>query len=187
MSTAPYEQAIAAAKSVLAGVKANQIAAATPCASWKVSDLVNHMVGGQFFFTTVAKGEPMSEAKSPDFSSGDFKSAFAQGSADAVAAFKADGAMAKTMHLPWGDMPGSDFVGIAAVDTFAHAWDLARATGQNTDLNPELAAGLLVGARAGICDQFRGAEGVAPFGPEQKAPAGASKADQLAAFLGRTI
>ncbi len=187
MSTAPYEQAIASAKAVLAGVKANQIDAATPCASWKVSDLLNHLVGEQFWFATVAKGEPMSDAKSPDFAAGDFKSVFAQGSADALAALRVDGAMEKKMQVPWGEMSGSDFVGIAAVDTFAHAWDLARATGQNTDLNPELAAALLEGARVGIPKEFRGADGVAPFGAEQKAPAGASKADELAAFLGRTI
>ena len=37
-----------------------------------------------------------------------------------------------------------------------------------------------------IQDAFRGPEG-APFGPEQPAPAGASAADQLAAFLGRRV
>ncbi len=186
MSTAPYEQAIAAAKSVLAGVKPDQLKAKTPCASWAVSELVNHMVGGQMWFATVAKGEAASDAAAPDFSAGDFKTTFAKGSADSLAAFNADGAMDKTMQLPWGPMKGSEFLGLAAVDTFAHAWDLARATGQNTDLNPELAAGLLVGSRAGISHAFRGPEG-APFGPEQKAPAGASKADELAAFLGRTV
>lgn len=187
MSTAPLEQAIASAKAVLAGVKSDQLGASTPCASWKVSDLVNHIVGGQFFFSSVAKGEAMSDTESPDFSAGDFNSTFAQASAGALAAFNAEGAMDKIMHLPWGDMPGSAFVGVAAVDTFAHAWDLARATGQNTDLDPELAAGLLEGARAGISDNFRGPDGVAPFGPEQAAPAGASNADRLAAFLGRSV
>ena len=135
---------------------------------------------------SVAKGEAASDAAAPDFSAGDFKATFARGSAASLAAFKAAGAMDKTMIVPWGEMKGSEFLGLAAVDTFAHAWDLARATGQSTDLNPELAAGLLVGSRAGISHAFRGPEG-APFGPEQKAPAGASKADELAAFLGRTV
>lgn len=186
MSATPLEQAVATAKQVLAGVKPDQLSATTPCASWKVSDLVNHMVGGQFWFGTVAKGETMSEDAAPDFSAGDFAATFAQASAGAVAAFNADGAMDSTMQLPWGPMKGSDFLGLAALDTFTHAWDLARATGQNSDLNSELAANLLVGARAGIAPEFRGAEG-APFGPEQTAPTGATKADQLAAFLGRTI
>ncbi|CAN5431231.1 TIGR03086 family metal-binding protein [soil metagenome] len=187
MSTAPYEQAIATTKEVLAGVKPEQLGADTPCVSWKVSDLVNHVVGGQYYFCRLAKGEPMGDNTSTDFAAGDFSATFEQGSTASLAAFNADGAMEKIMHLPWGDMPGSAFVGLAAVDTFVHAWDLARATGQNTDLNPQLAAGLLAGARTEIAPEFRGADGVAPFGPEQTAPAGASKADELAAFLGRTI
>lgn len=187
MSTAPLEQAIEAAKSVLAGVKADQLGASTPCASWKVSELVNHIVGGQHFFASMAKGESPSDAAAPDFSAGDFNASFAQAAAASVAAFQVPGTMDKVLNLPWGAMPGSAFVGLAAVDTFAHSWDLARATGQSTDLNPELAAELLVGSRAGIAPEFRGADGVAPFGPEQAAPAGASRADELAAFLGRTI
>lgn len=63
---------------------------------------------------------------------------------------------------------------------------LAKATGQSTDLAPELAAALLEANTAAIPDEFRGPEG-APFGPKQEAPQGATAADQLAAFLGRTV
>jgi hypothetical protein len=48
---------------------------------------------------------------------------------------------------------------------------------------PDLAAQLLVGAKQAIPDTFRGPE-PAPFGPQQSAPAGATNADELAAFLG---
>lgn len=76
------------------------------------------------------------------------------------------------------------FLFLASVDTFTHAWDLARATGQSSDLDPELAEQLLAGAKASIPDSVRGAEPM-PFGPEQTAPANATAADRLAAFLGR--
>ena len=122
-----------------------------------------------------------------DFASGDFLTAFDAGYKRALAAFQADGAMAKIVHLPFGDMPGAAFVGIAATDTFTHAWDLAKATGKSTDLAPELAAQLLAGAKGAIADAFRGADGVAPFGAEKMAPAGATNADKLAAFLGRQV
>ena len=89
------------------------------------------------------------------------------------------------MKLPFGQMPGSAFVNIATVDVFAHGWDLAKATGQPTDLDSALAAQLLVIAQASLPDTFRGPEGQAPFGPKVEAPAGGSAADQLAAFLGR--
>ena len=184
MSIAPLEQAIASTRTVLAGVKADQLDADTPCASWKVRDLVNHIVGGQYFFVAMVEGAPPSDAG--DFSTGDFVAAFDEGSATCVAAFKGDGVMEKILTLPFGQMPGSAFVGIAATDTFTHGWDLAKATGQSTDLAPELAGGLLAGAKQFISDGIRGPEPM-PFAAEQAAPAGASTADQLAAFLGRSV
>jgi uncharacterized protein (TIGR03086 family) len=185
VSTQPLEQAIASTRAVLAGVKADQLSAATPCKSWKVSDLINHIVGGQQFFRSGVEGTAP-PAQGADFASGDFLATFDESAAACVAAFQAPGAMEKVLTLPFGQMPGAAFVGLAATDTFQHGWDLAKATGQPTDLHPELAAGLLVGARMAIQDSFRGEEPL-PFGPEQQAPAGASNADQLAAFLGRSV
>jgi uncharacterized protein (TIGR03086 family) len=66
-----------------------------------------------------------------------------------------------------------------------HGWDLAHATGQSTDIDPELAGQLLEAARLFVQPAFRGEDGKAPFGPEQQAPPNARPADQLAAFLGR--
>jgi len=77
-------------------------------------------------------------------------------------------------------------MGLSMTDTFTHAWDLARATGQDTNLAPELAAQLLAQSRQSIQPAFRSEDG-AIFGLEQSAPEGASPADQLAAFLGRTV
>lgn len=185
MSTQPLTQAISAASSVLDNVTADQLPAATPCASWNVSELINHMVGGQAFFTSCMNGETPS-GDAPDFASGDFRAAFAEQSAACVAAFDAEGALAKMVTAPFGQMPGGAFMGLAITDTFQHAWDLAKATGQDTDLAPELAAGLLAQAKANIAESFRGPEG-APFGPEQTSTGDASPADQLAAFLGRAV
>src|ERR1700730_3734017 len=185
MATEPLEQAIASTRKVLAGVSKEQLDEDTPCAAWKVSDLVNHIVGGQSFFESAAKGDPPA-ASETDFAATDFVASFDEASRRCPAAFGADGVMAKTLTLPWGQMPGAAFMGIAATDTFTHGWDLAKATGQSTDLAPELAAQLLAGARPAIQPSFRNAEGN-PFGPEQPAPAGACNADELAAFLGRKV
>jgi uncharacterized protein (TIGR03086 family) len=101
--------------------------------------------------------------------------------------------MEKTAKAPFGEFPAPAFMGLATTDIFQHAWDLAKATGQSTDLAPELAEALLAGSRASIQDAFRGPDGGPnqdqgpPFGLEQQAPAGACAADQLAAFLGRTL
>ncbi len=185
MAGTPLEAAITTTRGVLTGVSKEQLADATPCAAWKVSDLINHIVGGQYFFAACTNGEPPS-GDSPDFSATDFVAAFDEAAKQCLAAFAAPGATERMLTLPWGQMPGAAFMGLAATDTFAHGWDLAKATGQNTDLSPELAEQLLGGSKMMIQPAFRSAEGTV-FGPEQTAPAGASKADELAAFLGRTV
>jgi len=93
----------------------------------------------------------------------------------------------KTVRLPFGEFPGAVLLGLATMEQFTHGWDLARAIGHHTDLDPSLATALLGQARLAVSDAFRGAEGEALFGPARQAPAGASEADQLAAFLGRSV
>ncbi|MGI9601030.1 MAG: TIGR03086 family metal-binding protein [Acidimicrobiales bacterium] len=185
MSTQPYEQAVAATRSVLAGVQADQLDADTPCAAWDVSELINHIVGGQHFFLAGMTGTPPTGGDT-DYAAGDYVAAFDEATGAALAAFAEEGALQRTVSLPFGDMPGMAVMGLASTDTFQHGWDLAKATGQSTDLAPELAGSLLQQSKMAIQDSFRGPEG-APFGPEQSCADDACKADQLAAFLGRSI
>jgi uncharacterized protein (TIGR03086 family) len=186
MTVEPLQQAIQSTRAVLSNVGPDALSGATPCASWKVSDLINHIVGAQYFFTKGVNGEEVN-ADQTQYAAGDFVAEFDRGSAASVAAFSQDGAMERMLHLPFGDMPGAVFFGLACTDTFIHGWDLAKATGQETDLEPGLAAALLAQVKPVLPDAFRGPDGVAPFGPEQTAPEGASSADCLAAFLGRTV
>jgi uncharacterized protein (TIGR03086 family) len=183
VATEGYEQAIASTRDVLANVSADQLDAATPCTKWSVKELVNHIVGGQYFFAGAMKGDDIG-AEPPDFASGDFLAAYDDGAKAAVAAFQADGALDQTLTLPFGEMPGAAFLGLATTDTFTHGWDLAKATGQNTDLNPALAQQLLDGP--GIPDGFRSEDG-AVFGLAQHAPDNASTADRWAAYMGRNV
>ena len=185
MATEPLEQAVASTRAVLAAVSSDQLGDDTPCATWKVSDLINHIVGGQYFFEAGVKGEPPAGGET-DYSATDFVTAFDEGSRRCLAAFQGEGVMDKMLTLPFGKMPGAAFMGLATTDTFTHGWDLAKATGQSTDLAPELAAQLLEQSKVMIQPAFRSPEGTV-FGPEQEAPAGASTADQLAAFLGRSV
>ncbi len=184
MSTQPLEQAIAVTRGVLANVTPEQLGDPTPCESWDVAALINHIVGAQHFFLAGLTGTP--PAAPGDFAAGDYLAAYDEVSAAVLAAFAADGVLESLITMPFGEMPGAAVMGLATNDTFQHGWDLAKATGQRTDLAPELAAALLVQARATISPTFRGPEG-APFGAEQEAPDGASTADQLAAFLGRSV
>jgi len=182
MSTQTFEQAIASTRGVMAAITPEQLQASTPCESWDVSEVINHIIAGQGFFVAGMQGKP--PAESADYAAGDYLAAFDEATAASLAAFSAEGVLQQMVKMPFGEMPGFAVLGLATTDTFQHGWDLAKATGQDTNLAPELAAGLLAQAQQAISDSFRGPEG-APFGAQQEVGADASNADQLAGFLGR--
>src|SRR5688500_7773686 len=191
MVTENLERAHRTAREVLANVKPEHYDRTTPCESWDVRRLLSHLIGGsQWFADSVNAGvaPDIQAAEATDFTHGDLLASFDEASGAAVAAFAAPGAQEKVVKLPFGELPGAIFMSIATNDVFTHSWDLARATGQSTDLDPELATQLHEGARLMIGDDFRGPEGSgAFFRPEQTAPEGASPADVHAAFMGRKV
>jgi len=184
MTTEPYKQAISATRAVLAQVQADQLAEQSPCSEWNVGQVINHVIDAQRVFTAWVTGQEATT--DTDWSTGDFVAAFDTESAAALAAFSADGVLQQEFDLGFAKMPGAGVMGMATTDTFTHAWDVAKATGQSTDLDAGLAQMLLAQSQQSIQDSFRNEEGN-PFGLEQAAPEGAPAADQLAAFLGRAV
>jgi uncharacterized protein (TIGR03086 family) len=170
---------------ILAKVRPEDLDEPTPCASWDVRALVNHFVGtARWWAAIISEDGGVTEA---DYAAGDFVAAYEESIRIAVAAFGADGALDRTIRLPFGEFPGPVLLNLATMEQFTHGWDLARAIGRPVDLDPGLAAGLLGQARLAISDAYRGPDGQALFGPAREAPAGAGPADQLAAFLGRVV
>lgn len=178
-------RAMASTRAVLATVGAGQLGAATPCASWDVRALISHFIGTADWAAAVVGGGR--QAGDEDRADGGFLAEYDERAEVAVAAFEADGVLEKTFQLPFGERSGEALMNLVAGDQFVHGWDLARAVGASTDLDPELAEELLVLARATTPDELRGPDGSAPFGPAVPAPADACPADRLAAFLGRRI
>lgn len=66
-------------------------------------------------------------------------------------------------------------------DVFMHSWDLARATVQQVDLDPDFAAQLLAGMRP--AEEMLRASG--QYGPAHPVAADAPVVEQLMAFVGR--
>lgn len=186
MVTENLARAFASTREVLLNVKPAQYDDPTPCQSWTVRELLNHIVGGAHWFGATTEAGESAPDSGRDVTEGDVVADFDAGVARALAAFGAPGAQEKIVKLPFGEFPGAIYMGLATTDTFTHGWDLAKATGQSTDLDAELAAELLTAAELLVPDQFRGAEPM-PFGPRAEAPAAATAADRLAAFLGRTV
>ncbi len=185
MPTQSLEQAQQIAAQILANVDTAQLEASTPCKKWNVGQLIDHMVGAQIWARTTIEGAEMTETGDGS-SQGDFQKTFAAEAQAARDAFAVPGAMGRTVNPGFGDMPAGALLGMAVTDTFTHAWDLAKATGQDTNLDPALAEQLLAASQQMIQPGYRSEEG-SIFGLEQQAPEGASAADQLAAFLGRTV
>jgi uncharacterized protein (TIGR03086 family) len=187
MSTENIERAFASTRGVLTNVTPDQFGSPTPCQSWQVRELINHIVGTTFWFADAVNTGVAPAPADVDYTAGDLVATYDDGLGRAVAAFGKPGALDTMVELPFGTLPCAAYLGIATTDAFTHGWDLARATGQPTDLDPELAATLLEMARAFIQPAFRGEDGKLPFGPEQTAPPNATNADALAAFLGRKV
>jgi uncharacterized protein (TIGR03086 family) len=173
-------------KDLLRAVRAEQMTAPTPCASWDVHALINHLIGSPRWWVAVLDGKE--EEPAPDYAAGDYLAAYEETIKIAVAAFTAEGAMERVVRTEMGEFTGATMLGYVTSDQFTHAWDLARALGRPVaDPDPELAEILLGQARIAVTDAYRGPDGVGVFGPERPAPAGAGPADRLAAFLGRSV
>ena len=187
----PLNQAMQSTLGVLMKVQPRDLTAATPCASWDVRALVNHFIGTARWWAAAVAGEAAAAGDDApadiDYAAGDLVGAYEEGIRIAVTAFAAEGVLDSMVRLPFGEFPGTVVRDMAAMDQFAHGWDLARAIGCPADLDPGLADRLLAHARVAITDAFRGPDGQAPFGPAAPAPAGAGPAGRLAAFLGRPV
>lgn len=83
----------------------------------------------------------------------------------------------RSFQLPFGDVPAAVFIAMRTTGALCHAWDLAQATGQPTDLDPELSAETLIAAKALVQSAMRGRN--RPYGDEQPCPSGGTGADHL--------
>jgi len=175
---------------VLRKVEPHDLARPTPCASWDVRALINHIISAARWWAAMVSGDPgLEAAEGADYvgGDGDFVAAYEESIRVTLGAFGAQGAAERMVTVPFGEFPGAALAQFAATDQFTHGWDLARALGQDTDLVPELAVALLGLAEVSITDALRGPDTEASFGPERAAPDGACAADRLAAYLGREV
>jgi uncharacterized protein (TIGR03086 family) len=180
-------RAFASTRAIVGRVRPEQLDAPTPCVSWRVRDIINHLIAGSFWFAGAMSAGTAPPFGDADYCADDYLAAYDEGIGLALAAFRAPGALGQTLTLHFGQMPARGFLLLATDDVFAHGWDIARALGLSTDLDPELAQQLLPHVMAWVQRVHRGGDTEMPFGPVQTPPADASPADQLAAFLGRTV
>jgi uncharacterized protein (TIGR03086 family) len=115
---------------------------------WTVADLVAHLVSEQLWVAPLVAGEPALEGRFPDATDdllGDDPFTGWESAADqALSAFAQDDALMRTVHLSRGPTPATDYILEMTADLVVHAYDLASATGGDTDLDGELVTAALV-------------------------------------------
>jgi uncharacterized protein (TIGR03086 family) len=178
-----HDRALEATANIVGNVDAAQFALPTPCAEFDVLALLNHMIGGNYRFVKVAEGEPGTAFPAGgDYVRGDALTPYRDSARAVAGAWSEPARLEKTVHLPFGDFPGAFAIGIHTVEVIVHGWDLARATGQPTELDPELYA-VARQHTQDIGDDFRGPG--RPFGAAVEVPPDATETQRLMAWLGR--
>jgi len=136
-----HRAALSATRPIVAGVRTEQWGASTPCADWNVRALINHVVAGNLWAAELANGatiEEIGDRLDGDQLGGDPTSAYDRSAEAAAAAFERSGALDEPCAVSYGPVPGSVYAGHRFIDVLIHGWDIARATDQNTALDPWL-------------------------------------------------
>jgi uncharacterized protein (TIGR03086 family) len=141
--SAVHHRALDATRPLVAGIGADQWDLPTPCADWNVRELLNHMVAGNLWAAQLASGRTIDDVGATldgDVLGTDPTAAYDASAAAAANAFEAPGALDAPCAVSYGPVPGSIYAGHRLIDVLVHGWDLATATGQSTDLDPQLVA-----------------------------------------------
>jgi len=172
-------------------VQPDQLQLATPCAAWKIRDLLNHLCMVAQFCARVAEGERAEPEYETDFIGDDPARAYERWRDEMLEACSAPDLPSRSVFWVGNEMPGAVVLALALMDTVVHRWDLARALGVEPVIDPEAASFVLEQVRRWVPDELRASApdqttGSVPIGPVVEVPDDAPPVDQLLAFLGRT-
>ncbi|WP_189235196.1 TIGR03086 family metal-binding protein [Planomonospora parontospora] len=153
-------------------VRQEQFGSPTPCAEFDVEDLINHLEWVAELFESLGR-------KGPYVEQGPYAGDFPERAQRTLAAWSRREAWEGTspaMGLPMGTLAH-----MYLVDLVVHGWDLARATGQRYEPEPEAVSRAL--DFTGRMVQTGRERGV--FGPPVAVPADAPEFDRLLGAIGR--
>jgi uncharacterized protein (TIGR03086 family) len=171
--------AAARAEPVERGVDDDRLGAGTPCAEYDVRGLLNHLFHVVVEFQKPAAKGDVDFTSTPGRVAGDWRARFAEECARLVRAWAAPGAEEGTADAM--DLPARTLGSLALLDLTVHAWDLARATGQ--DFVPD-AEGVRV-LESVVARMGPNARRMKVFGEPLPVPEGATPLEALLASTGR--
>ena len=175
-----HRDALAATGRIVANIKPDQIHEATPCDDFDVAGLLTHLIGGNFWVAPLVEGktiEDVGDTLNRDFNQSEYDAS----AKEADAAFSLPGAMERPVAVSYGPVPAEVYAGHRFIDVLIHGWDLAKATGQDTKLDPVL----VEACWAVINPQMELLRASGMFGNQIDVPDGADSQTKLLATLGR--
>jgi uncharacterized protein (TIGR03086 family) len=169
---------------VLSNVTPEQLELPTINDDWDVRALINHVVQGNQWSVDLLRSDDPPRPSGDAIGDRSPVEAFVESSQAMVAALEQPGELGRVVRLPFGEMPVAGYCVMRFSDTVSHAWDLAKATGQSTDIAPELCELALAAVRPRLDSMDRTHT---PFKAEVPVPADACAADRLAGYLGKAV
>jgi uncharacterized protein (TIGR03086 family) len=174
-------------------VRAADLDAPTPCAGWKLADLLAHMTAQHHGFAAAAKGfGAAAEVWRADAVMGaitaDPGGTYADAARDVLAAFADDAAIQASFALPEfgpnATFPGAIAIGFHFIDYVVHGWDVAESLGAAYTLPDDVVDAALPLAFAVPDGDFRETPG-APVSRAVDTPS-ATTLDGILRHLGRS-
>src|SRR5215813_9713877 len=176
---------------LVARVSDAELAKPTPCPAYAVGDLIEHIGGLARAFTAAARedGGPYVEQTPSGQASRlepGWRTRIPADLQTLARAWSEPGAWTGMTRIAAMDSP-AEMVGLTAADELVvHGWDVARATGQPYDCEPEL-----LDAASRFLAMFASPDAPAgpdvPFGPSRRVPDDAPELDQVVALAGRDV
>jgi uncharacterized protein (TIGR03086 family) len=173
-----YRRATVRAIDVARRVEPDQLLDPTPCSAWNVQDLLDHLTSGTgYLLAALVQREP---APREDTTAADYEA----GVAAVLDGLAAPGALDRMCTSPLGfEWSVGQAVAGTFMDALVHTFDLARATGQDERLDPELVEACIAMFLPDMPERGRQAGIV---GPAVQVDPNAAPQDVLLAAMGRT-
>jgi uncharacterized protein (TIGR03086 family) len=134
---------------LVGGIKSDQWHDPTPDTEWDVRTLVHHLLYEQRWVEPLFSGmtvEQVGGRYEGDLMGDDASSwpeLLSSSIEEAHEVIAQPGALERTVHLSYADVPGEEYTMQLTADLAIHAWDLARGTRQDDTLDPDAVALIL--------------------------------------------
>lgn len=173
---------------VVGAVRDEHLSGPTPCENYRVSGMVQHVLGLTAAFRMAAEKDagasanPPSANPSPTAELPDgWREQIQRQLDELVAAWQQPAAWEGETEAGGVTLPAPEMGTVALQELVVHGWDLAKATGQPYDADPAHAE-VLFGALNGAVDE-NGTPGL--FGPPVRVPDNAPTLDRVIGLTGR--